>query len=150
MGRMDGITAMPSKAEAALARETSRILASKLRSPAGVELRLPGRDTRGVPIKVPASAMKILMRALDEIADGNAVALIPVRAELTTQEAAEILNVSRPSLIQLLERGQIEFRRIGTHRRVKLESLMRYKKKTIAQRRSVLRELAAYDQELGI
>ena len=64
--------------------------------------------------------------------------------ELSTQEAADMLNLSRPSLIQLLDEGKIEYRQVGTHRRVRFEGLMAYK------RRAVLVELAAYDQEIGL
>jgi excisionase family DNA binding protein len=90
------------------------------------------------------------LRILEEMARGNAVTIIPVQAELTTQEAADMLNISRPSLIQLLDEGKIEYRRVGTHRRVRFESLMKYKRQADEQRRAVLEELAAYDQELGI
>ena len=76
--------------------------------------------------------------------------IIPVHAELTTREAADILNISRPSLIQLLDEGKMEYRRVGTHRRVRFNALMKYKRHADEQRRAVLEELAAYDQELGI
>jgi excisionase family DNA binding protein len=66
----------------------------------------------------------MLVRILDEMGRGNAVTIIPVRPELTTQEAADMLGISRPSLIQLLDEGKIEFGKAGTHRRVRFESLM--------------------------
>ena len=81
---------------------------------------------------------------------GNAVKVIRIHPELTTQEAAELLNVSRPTLIQLLREGRIEFRKVGTHRRVRLDSLMAYKRRLHADRLAALAELSAYDQELGI
>ena len=81
---------------------------------------------------------------------GNAVTLVPVYAELTTQEAADLLHISRPSLIQLLDEGKIEFRRVRTHRRVRFEGVMGYKRRVDADRRAVLAELAAYDQEIGL
>ena len=76
--------------------------------------------------------------------------LIPVHAELTTQEAADMLNISRPSLIQLLDDGKMEYRKVGTHRRVRFDALMAYKRQSDAERRAALVELAAYDQEIGI
>jgi excisionase family DNA binding protein len=84
------------------------------------------------------------------MAHGNAVTVIPVHAEITTQEAADLLSISRPSLIHLLDEGKIDYRRVGTHRRVKLASLTKYKRTAEAERKAVLAELAAYDQELGI
>jgi excisionase family DNA binding protein len=81
---------------------------------------------------------------------GNTVTLTPVRAELTTQEAADMLNISRPSLFQMLDEGKIEYRKVGTHRRVRFESVMAYKRRVHAERIAALNELAAYDQKIGI
>jgi excisionase family DNA binding protein len=92
----------------------------------------------------------LLLRILEETARGNPVTIIPVHAELTAQEAADMLNISRPSMIQLLEEGKIEFRRVGTHRRVRFEALMKYKRHMHEARRAAIDELAAYDQELDI
>ena len=132
--------------EAVLAREASRVLAAQMAKSEPLVLGLPRRGT----VKLPASAVRKLIHILDQMALGNATALIPVRTELTTQEAAELLNISRPSLIHLLDDGKIEFRRIGTHRRVLLESVTAYKRRSDAARLAALTELAAYDQELGI
>ena len=89
-------------------------------------------------------ALAALVHILEEIAGGNAVTIIPVHAELTTQEAADMLTISRPSLIQLLDEGKIEYRRVGTHRRVRFEALMAYKRRADAERRAVLAKLTAY------
>jgi excisionase family DNA binding protein len=81
---------------------------------------------------------------------GNAVKLIPVHSELTTQEVADLLNVSRSTLIHLLDEGKIEFHKVGTHRRIPFKSALAYKRQIETERTAVLAELAAYDQELGI
>ena len=140
---------LPSEADAALAKETGRVLASRLGDNNLVRLQIMDGGSRAT-VKLPAAAARLLVRILDEMARGNAVTLIPVHAELTTQEAADMLHISRPSLIQLLDEGKMEYRRVGTHRRVRFDALMRYKRQADAARRAVLAELAAYDQEIGI
>src|ERR1700741_3832613 len=135
---------LPSETEAILAKETSRVLASRVLTAEPPRLRLLDDPAKGT-IEVPASAVRMLIRILEEMARGNAVTLIPVHAELTTQEAADMLNISRPSLIQLLDAGEIEYRRVGTHRRVRFEALMKYKRRADADRKAALAELAAYD-----
>jgi len=141
---------LPSQAEVGLAKETSRVLASRLKKGAAMKLRIIDDDAGQATVKLPAPAVGLLLRILEEMARGNAVTIIPVHAELTTQEAADMLNISRPSLIQLLDEGNIEYRRVGTHRRVRFEALMKYKRQLDKQRRAALEELAAYDQELGV
>ena len=140
---------LPSEAEAILAKETSRVLSARVQTADPLQLRMLDDPTGGT-VKLPATAVRMLIHILEEMARGNAVSLIPVHAELTTQEAADMLNISRPSLIQLLDEGKIEYRRVGTHRRVRFEALMAYKRRADAERRAVLAELASYDQELGL
>jgi len=140
---------LPSEAEAILAKETSRILAARTQTTEPLQLRMlddPGAGT----VTLPASVVRMLIHILEEMGRGNAVTLIPVHAELTTQEAADMLNISRPSLIQLLDEGRIEYRRVGTHRRVRFEALLAYKRRVDSERRAVLAELAAYDEEIGL
>jgi len=98
---------LPSEAEAILAKETSRFLASHVRTAEPLRLRMLDDPAKGT-VKIPASAVRMLIHILEEMARGNAVTLIPVHAELTTQEAADMLNISRPSLIQLLDEGKID------------------------------------------
>jgi excisionase family DNA binding protein len=122
--------APPSQREAAMAAEASRAL-----SPFGhvLELRLQLGD--GGVLLLPRPAVDLLRRALAEIAQGHAVAVTAIDAELTTQEAANHLKVSRPHLIRLLEEGQIRFRRVGTHRRVRFGDLEAYRAKAEEERR---------------
>jgi len=140
---------LPTPSEAKQAEETSRLLSSQLRSKTPLRLRVVGAPEEETVV-LPASALKMLVRILDEMGRGNTVTVIPVHAELTTQEAADMLSISRPSLIQMLDEGKIEYRKVGTHRRVRFESLMVYKRKVHAERLAALNELAAYDQEIGI
>ena len=141
---------LPSEAEAVVARETSRLLSTRLEKGGPMQLRILDDESPRGTVKLPAAAVALLVRILEEMARGNAVTIIPVHAELTTQEAADMLNLSRPTLIDLLEAGKIEYRRVGTHRRVKFEALMKYKRQADEARRAALTALAAYDQELGI
>jgi excisionase family DNA binding protein len=140
--------ALPSEAEVTLAKETSRVLASRMGAAEPLQFRIGPAPEETV--RAPATAVRMLVRILEEMAKGNAVTLIPVHAELTTQEAADMLNISRPSLIQMLDEGKIDYRRVGTHRRVRFEALMKFKRQADADRKAALTELAAYDQELGL
>jgi len=141
--------AVPSESEVLLAKETKQILARRRASNEPLELRAMNA-ARKPTVRIPPTAARLLVQILGEMSRGNAVKVIPVRPELTTQEAAELLNVSRPTLIELLDAGKIEFRKVGTHRRVRLDSVIRYKRRLYADRKAVLDELAAYDQELGL
>lgn len=94
--------------------------------------------------------MSLLAFILAQAAEGRGVTVIPSHAELTTQQAADMLNVSRPYLIKLLEEGGIPFRLVGKHRRVTYEDLQEYKRRDDAKRRTAADQLAALGQELGI
>lgn len=143
-------TVTPTPADTRLARESSRKLVKLLGSKKKKELQLRFRSGESEEtVAIPVSAFRLFADILTEMARGNAVTLIPIRAELSTQQAADLLNVSRPHLIELLEKGRIPYRKVGTHRRVLFQDLMSHKQKTDAARLKVLEELSALDQELG-
>ncbi len=101
-------------------------------------------------VAVPAAALKLFIDVLDELSKGNAVTVAPVHAELTTQRAADLLNVSRPYLIGLLESGQLEFRKVGSHRRVRLIDVLEHQRKDENRRRQVQRGLTREAEDAGL
>lgn len=141
----------PSEADARLARESAGRLARQLAKANGaLQLRVTDPDGDTETVRIPTAAFRLLVTILAEMAAGNAVRLIPHHAELTTQEAAELLNVSRPYLVRLLDDGRIPFRRVGTHRRVLFKDVMAYKAEHRRARGAALDELSRLDQELGL
>jgi excisionase family DNA binding protein len=140
----------PSAAETELARESSRRLAHYLGNKDGVRLQIIKDGKPGKALVLPASAIRLLVHILTEMAEGNAVTLVPIHAELTTQQAADLLNVSRPYLVKLLDEGKIPHRTVGKYRRVRFDDLMAYKKQNEQQRLKALEELTAQAQELNM
>ena len=139
----------PTDHDRTLARQSSRDLARFLGGDRDLRLRVQDQGSP-IDVVVPATAIRFLVELLSEMARGNAVTLIPVHAELTTQQAAELLNISRPSLIKLIDDGQIPHRRVGSHRRILFSDLTSYRQRLEAARRKVLDELAAQAQELNM
>ena len=141
---------MPSKAMAEQARNALRLL-SDLPSAKGRTVRLrPEGMGRDVSVRVPFEAFQLFMAILGQMANRNAVTLVPVHAELTTQQAADLLNVSRPHLVQLLEDRRIPSRRVGAHRRVRAEDVLAFRVREQKRRSSVVNELAAEAQKHGL
>jgi len=136
----------PTSQESTLARTSRQLLSRYAQENQPLTLRVIDAD-QAEPIELPAGAVAMLMDILDAMAAGRGITLIPENAELTTVEAADILNVSRPFLIKLLEEGQIPYRKVGRHRRVRLEDVMNYKKAIDREREEVLDQLAADAQQ---
>lgn len=142
-------TIVPSEEDASLALESSRVLSRHVSGNDNVTLELPSANDAETMV-IPAAAARLLVEMLTQMARGNPVMLMPLHAELTTQEAAEHLNVSRPFLIGLLEKGDIPFRKVGTHRRVMFGDLLAYKDRTDRARQETLTKLAEESQKLDM
>ena len=141
-------TGIPSDRDAALADQAGRKLAGWGDGSDPVPARF-GVAT-GEPVDIPTSAVRLLKEILDHMAHGNGVALTPLHAELTTRQAADLLQVSRTHLVQLLDEGRIPCRKVGAHRRVRARDILDYRRETESRRRKVLDELTAVDQDLGL
>ena len=138
----------PSEDERLLASESSRQLATLIsqdRPSTSINLV---RDESGCTIAIPTVALNFLVDILTQMSQGNAVTILPLHAELTTQEAADLLNVSRPFLVKLLESNQLSFRFVGKHRRIYLRDVLTYKENIDCARHVALNELVAQAQEL--
>lgn len=140
---------LPSDFEARLANESSRALSAHVSHGHNLSVRLGSPDDQET-VELPGMAVQLLLDILTHMAEGNAVTVVPVHAELTTQEAADILNMSRPHLIKLLDTGDIPYHRVGTHRRILFADIKAYRMKRDTQRAEALDDLARQAQDLGM
>jgi len=132
-----------------MARVSGQLLSPyvKRKRPLTLGIRAAGQEKL---IELPPGAVALLMEILEAMAAGRGVTLIPGNAELTTVQAADVLNVSRPFLIKLLEENVLPHHKVGKHRRVRLEDVMAYKARIDRQREKVLDQLAREAQEHGM
>jgi len=121
-------------------------LSKRPRAPRAVTLRAEDNG-REVSVTLPPDALRLFVEVLGHMANGSLVAVLPMHAELTTQEAAVFLNVSRPHVVRLLEEGKIPHHKVGTHRRIKLADVLEYKRREEADAKTALEELAAEAQK---
>ena len=135
--------------EAEEAKITSRAL-SKYAHNERLHLKIATNNNESDDLILPGYAINLLLNILTEMSKGNAITVMPIQAELSTQETAELLNVSRPHLVDLLEQGKIPFRKVGTHRRVLAKDVFDYKQRIDTDRLKSLDELAAQAQGLGM
>lgn len=135
----------PTEDDSRLAKEASRKLGPHAQH--ALRVKIEGSDE---VIELPALAVRLLVNLLAEMASGNAVTLIPVHAELTTQQAADLIGVSRPFMISQLEAGKIPFRKVGTHRRIPFLDLMAYKQRMHSDRNKALDALTGQAQDLDM
>lgn len=142
----------PTDQDAEIARVSSAALGSLLNDKdtgdAHILLRVGSEGKADIALPLPA--VHLLFHALQEMAKGSAVTLLPVDTELTTQQAAELMRVSRPSLIKLLDEKKLPYRKVGAHRRIRYEDVLLYLKAERGRRTEVLRELIAETERLGL
>mgnify|MGYP005838337017 FL=1 len=139
----------PSKEEQLTARKSYSVLASsidQLRTD-NPEIEIEENKEK---IRIPISALKLLADILKEISQGNPISIVPVATEMTTQAAAELLGCSRPHVVRLLEEGKIPFTKVGRHRRIKYEDIVKFKKDMKSIQRKKIQELMGLDEESGL
>jgi excisionase family DNA binding protein len=140
---------VPSNKEVALAEKSGRILSNYIKRTKKPTLQLIGENEDTI-IQLPSQVLHLLVGILKEMGQGNAISLIPIHTELTTQEAADLLNVSRPYLINLLKDEKIPFRKVGTKRRILAKDVLRYKASIDKKRLKTLEKLTKQAQELDM
>jgi len=131
-------------------RELALVERALARTGGSVERGAQLVDAAGSPVDLPDEIADALMAIVHQLQAGNGVSVVPMHAELTTVEAAEMLNVSRPHLIKQLHLGALPFRMVGTHRRVRLVDLLAYRDAQDASSREALDELTRQAEDLGL
>lgn len=139
----------PTDEDVRIARESAPKLSRLARGRGAVNVTV-GRGAEAEKMQLPPAVLEMLSVILDELADGHTVTVAPLDREITTQAAADLLNVSRPYLIKQLEAGQLPFRKVGTHRRVRLADVLRYRARLEAEAERAYSELVELSQELGL
>lgn len=149
MNAIHNVVHLPTKPEIEAAKQSSRML-SKYADADRVQMTLRANNGAAEDLVLPGQVMQLLLDIVSEMAKGNAISLVPIHHELSTQEAANLLNVSRPHLVSLLEKGELPHRKVGAHRRVLASDVLAYKENLLAQRSQALDELTALSQEMGM
>ncbi|WP_193172689.1 excisionase family DNA-binding protein [Nisaea nitritireducens] len=138
---------LPTEAEAEIASEAVRAMAKSMTEADGALKIKISENSEEVRVTLPQALGELVIDLLSHVASGEMVTFVPYGAELTTQQAADLLNVSRPHLIKLLDAEEIEHYKVGSHRRVRSQGIMAYKIKRDATRSSALSRLQRLGQE---
>jgi excisionase family DNA binding protein len=142
---------LPGKKEVEAALHGQRALAAFLDTASQTQrIQIFDEKAQAHQIEVPTTALRLLLDVLSELSDGNAVRVVPIHAELTTLEAADLLNVSQPHLLKLMDEGVLPHHMTGKHRRVRLEDLTHFKSERDRAGEIAMEELARQAQELGL
>ncbi len=136
--------------ELEMARVAQRCIMEALDRSKAVSIMLTS-DGEGQPsVAVPPAALKLIGQLLGAMSEGRPVLLVPEKQELTTVEAANFLNVSRPFVIKEIEAGRLPYRMVGRHRRIAFEDLVAYERKMREKQRTALERMAENERELGL
>ena len=139
----------PSKLDQKVAGESYGALASVIEQIHSKQPEIEIEETKN-KIKIPLSALILLSDILKAMGQGNLISIVPIAAEVTTQAAAEMLGCSRPHLVKLLEEGKIAFTKVGKHRRIKFEDIMKYRKHMKDQQKKNIIDIMNLDEETGL
>lgn len=139
----------PSKIEQKVASQSYSALASVIEQLRSEEPEIEIEETSD-KIKIPLSALKLLGDILKAMGEGKMISIVPIATEITTQAAAEFLGCSRPHLVKLLEDGKIDFTKVGKHRRIKFEDVMKYKQELKKQQKQNIIDIMNLDEETGL
>jgi excisionase family DNA binding protein len=143
-------TLTPTAEDTLAAGELNRKLTQCSQSSERLRIQLTAAGHSGEAVELPATVSRLVRQILAEMAQGNPITILAHHTELTTQQAADLLGVSRPFLIEQMEQGRLPFHRVGTHRRVRLRDVLDYKRRIDESRQEALAELTAQAEELGM
>ena len=149
MARAHTAPTIPSDKDARIARDASQAL-EQHRDDECLRVQVTKGSQGMTTVELPPAASKLIFQMLEEMGKGHAVTLLPTEAEITTQQAADLLNVSRPFLVGMVEKGELPARMVGNQRRLPLADVLAYKAANRAKRLEALREMTEIDQELGL
>lgn len=138
------------EAEAVIARKAADKLKAVAEANEDVQITLAAKEDKKIIVPLPARAVGLIYEVLEAMANRTPMSLIPYDAELTTQQAADYLNVSRPHLIRQLEANRLPYRKVGSHRRVRFADLIEYERACKQEQKDALAELNAEAKRLGL